>query len=259
MYLQFNSKIVSKSSLSEVLSTSDTNGELLINFGFTTDENDFYHTLILYDQDTPAPYPKNKSSPFIHYLVYNIPGADLNKGITAIDYISPNPPISSPPHTYYVNVYRQMNFVESIPQLNRENFPVNEFVRSNQLDLINQLKFKVSHNIKGNTGKGIHHDTIMKKDADITEDEKKFCSCTLEVEAKKEAGHSKIINPYAICSKSVGTSVGRSEKCGKNYNFDEMPDELIQAYMHLKKMNIPEPWNRGVALNLIYKKLEGIY
>ena len=63
------------------------------------------------------------------------------------------------------------------------------------------------------------------------------------------------VNPYAICSKSVGTSV---RTCGENYDFESLPDNYLIAYAELHQNSkdsiniiIPNPYYREEMLNNI--------
>jgi hypothetical protein len=115
-------------------------------------------------------------------------------------------------------------------------------------------------------GAGINY---FKIDADLRENEKKWCRCVLHVAAKQtdqcledvneHAGQvfngRTCYNPYAICSATVGTS---SRKCGINYEFRNIPDQELIAYAKIKKITVPKPYSRENMIQAIYtwKKTE---
>lgn len=94
----------------------------------------------------------------------------------------------------------------------------------------------------------------FKEGSDLTEKERKYCSCVLKVAAKqpgecyepekwqRKVGGVKCYNPYPICTKSVGRK-GRVN-CGSNYDFEAMDDTYLKAYADLNKIEIPSPYNR---------------
>jgi hypothetical protein len=116
---------------------------------------------------------------------------------------------------------------------------------------------------------GGNHINYFKKDADLRENEKKWCRCVLHVAAKQSdqclvnvnerAGQVfnglTCFNPYAVCGASVGTS---SRKCGINYEFRNIPDQELIAYAKIKKINVPKPYSREEMIQAIYawKKTE---
>ena len=64
---------------------------------------------------------------------------------------------------------------------------------------------------------------IFKEDNDLSEREKKYCSCLLKVGSKGSA-----YNKYAVCNKSTG---GQNRRCRQNYDMDRMPDEYNQEIL----------------------------
>ena len=100
-------------------------------------------TLIFYDVDAPYPYPKNRYSPFLHYLEVNIENGNFSQGQTLIDYAPPNPPKDSPPHRYIVELYEQTNYVQESRIIDRKKFNLEQFVTINNLVLLARGQFSV--------------------------------------------------------------------------------------------------------------------
>lgn len=88
------------------------------------------------------------------------------------------------------------------------------------------------------------HDIIFVPNSPLTEKQKKFCSCYLQVGSKNY-----ISNPFAICAKSIGTT---SKNCGKYFDFNAMSDDMILSYLKIHNLKIQYPYNRQKALNIIY-------
>lgn len=96
--------------------------------------------------------------------------------------------------------------------------------------------------------------------------EQKWCRCILHVAAKQSkeclkdvknnAGKilegKKCYNPYAVCSKVIGTS---SRNCDMYYNFRHIPTHELIAYAYLKNIEIPKPFSRNI---LIYRLVEQV-
>ncbi len=109
----------------------------------------------------------------------------------------------------------------------------------------------------------------FKKKTKLEKDEKKWCRCVLHVAAKqnqsclqdvnnnaeKTLDGQMCYNPYAVCSKTIGTS---SRKCGINYNFKNIPDDELIAYSNMKKIKVPSPYLREKLIQSImeWKKME---
>lgn len=89
------------------------------------------------------------------------------------------------------------------------------------------------------------HDFFI-ENTNLTDLQQKFCSCILKVEARGTARNS-----YAVCAHSVGTT---TRECTANYDFDKMPDYLIQSYASLHKKELPEPYNRQQAISFLKNK-----
>ena len=60
----------------------------------------FFYTLIVHDPDAPA-------GNHLHWIVVNIPGVNVNKGINALPYDGPHPPPKSGTHHYMFKLFKQ--------------------------------------------------------------------------------------------------------------------------------------------------------
>jgi len=69
-------------------------------------DDDKLYTLVFTDPDAPA-----RDNPlfreFIHWVVTDIPGDDISKGTTVVDYLGPAPPCNSGLHRYLFLVFEQ--------------------------------------------------------------------------------------------------------------------------------------------------------
>ena len=65
-----------------------------------------FYTLLMTDLDAPS-----RATPlyrhFVHWVVCDVPGADVARGIAAAKYIGPAPPCNAGPHRYVVLLYKQ--------------------------------------------------------------------------------------------------------------------------------------------------------
>lgn len=96
------------------------------------------YTVIMYDLD--APYP-NDPHLFLHWLVVNVPGNDIDLGQTVVSYLPPSPPNDSPPHQYVVAVYRQRSMI--YPDIgSRSNLSLINLVRHYGLSLVGKVYFR---------------------------------------------------------------------------------------------------------------------
>ena len=223
---------------------------------------DTLYTVIMHNLNT------NK----INLLVTNIKGMDVKNGDTIIPYQPPNVPANSFPSTFVLSIYRQE---KEIPiQANIIN--MDKFIDDNKLVLVDNLNFKVGSiiptassaaKLEPTKEKSPKDSNYFKPNADLSDQEKKWCRCVLKVSAKqpsacniekawfeKRDGET-CYNPYAVCSKSVGTS---TRKCGENYDFESLSDSHLKAYaeLHQKGSNqieIPIPYNRTEMLENIKK------
>lgn len=92
------------------------------------------------------------------------------------------------------------------------------------------------------------HTRIIKKTSPLTERQKKYCSCVVQVAEKqndnclsgknwrKTVDGKQCYNPYAVCAKSTG---GGNKNCGDNYNYNKMTNAELMKYRLLSgKINI---------------------
>jgi hypothetical protein len=111
--------------------------------------SDVLHTLIMWDNDAPNPYPYDTNSPFIHWLMVNIPGDRISFGSTVIPYIDPSPP-GPAPHRYYIQIFEQSQretiYIDPKIVVRRVNFPLQSFVRDYDLSLLYQFNFLTEPN-----------------------------------------------------------------------------------------------------------------
>lgn len=246
------------------LPTESSQGMLKIEWNGNLEQ---LYTLIFYDMDAPYPAPKNTNSPYLHYLVTNIKGSDMASGNQLIDYLPPNPPKDSLPHTYFVDIYSQTDNIRPIQHSQRK-FGLNEFVKNNKLKLFDRVSFKIGNKILTPVSANKYKPTTtnyFKADTSLNEKQQDWCRCVLKVAAKQRGDCNiekawfetrdgqQCYNPYAICSKSVGTSV---RTCGENYDFSSISDNELIAYTQLHqtktpKIEIPDPYDRDIMLNNI--------
>jgi phosphatidylethanolamine-binding protein (PEBP) family uncharacterized protein len=65
-----------------------------------------YYTLIMTDPDAPSrDNPKHKE--FVHWIVGNIPGHDIEKGETIVEYVGSGPPKGTGLHRYVFLIFEQ--------------------------------------------------------------------------------------------------------------------------------------------------------
>ena len=109
-------------------------------------------TLIFYD--TSAPYPENNfNSPYLHYLLVNIPNSDVKRGQDIVKYKPPHPPANSLPHVYVVGWYEQKEEIEMEKEEDEEErvkFGLQDFIDENGLELKDEKVFRVSPLVKNN-------------------------------------------------------------------------------------------------------------
>lgn len=95
--------------------------------------------------------------------------------------------------------------------------------------------------------------TWIKPESNLSDQQQKYCRCVLEVAdkqsdkclqniAQKKTGTfgpgTSCYLPYSVCANSTGTSTGRGG-CSKHYNFNEIPDEFLIAYLKLHGKPVP--------------------
>jgi hypothetical protein len=104
------------------------------------------YTIMMYDID--APFPDDPSfSPILHWLVTNV---SMNKpnGKTIVSYHGPNPPKSSDPHRYTIELLEETNNSYSDNNLPEDkitkNFNIVGFIEKNKLKRKDQIVFQSS-------------------------------------------------------------------------------------------------------------------
>ena len=111
---------------------------------------------------------------------------------------------------------------------------------------------------------------MMVKGTLLSPRERKWCRCVLHVAAKqnkkclqqkkwREVVDGEVCtNPYAVCSKSVGTSTGR-KSCAMWYNFKDLTLDELLGYTNLKSLDVPSGASKAQVLKIIdaYKKEQG--
>ena len=92
-------------------------------------------TLIIVDPD--AHYPNN---PTEKYMLHNLV---INNDETIWRYKSPNPPMDSAPHRYYIQLYKQSNRIKlDKPIAQRKKFDLESFVKKYGLKKVDEFVFK---------------------------------------------------------------------------------------------------------------------
>ena len=64
----------------------------------------YLYTLIVHDPDAP-------SGNHLHWIVVNIPGLNVNKGVELLSYRSPHPPPKSGTHHYIFQLFKQKKYI----------------------------------------------------------------------------------------------------------------------------------------------------
>ncbi|KJH40733.1 phosphatidylethanolamine-binding protein, partial [Dictyocaulus viviparus] len=75
------------------------------------------YTVMMIDPDAPSrKNPKNRD--FLHWLVVNIPGNDVNRGKEVVSYFGPKPPFGTGLHRYYLLAYKQSSKTIRLAEIN---------------------------------------------------------------------------------------------------------------------------------------------
>jgi phosphatidylethanolamine-binding protein (PEBP) family uncharacterized protein len=91
-------------------------------------------TLLIVDPD--AHYPSN---PTEKYMLHNLV---INNNEIIWKYKSPNPPLDSPPHRYFIQLYKQSNRIKlDKPILQRNKFDLESFVKKYKLKKVDEFIF----------------------------------------------------------------------------------------------------------------------
>ena len=91
-------------------------------------------TLLIVDPD--AHYPSN---PTEKYMLHNMV---INNNETIWKYKSPNPPMDSEPHRYFIRIYKQSNRIKlDKPIAQRNKFDLESFVKKYKLKKVDEFIF----------------------------------------------------------------------------------------------------------------------
>jgi hypothetical protein len=234
---------------------------------FRADPNSLY-TIVFYD--ITAPYPSNPyRSPYLHYLVVDIPGGRISEGRPLIDYEAPNPPKDSAAHTYYLDVYRQNGKSSAQKHTRRQNFDLQGFIERHNLVIpaLSSFFFQTGYNEPTSvpTTVAAAAASYFIVGNPLNEREQAFCKCVLDVASKQpgqcnlekawfeERDNQTCYNPMAVCAASVGTS---SRKCDLYYDYNNLPDADLIAWANLKAVPVPVPYDRDVLLERIGERIQ---
>lgn len=237
MYLQFGDDKPIHSNSGVALETAQQSVKIALqNAGLYTKDDKF--TIVVKDLDAPG-------GTYYHSLIVN---ADrrLYHGDTVLEY---RPPQKSN-HRYVYEIYLQANKIRS-PMASRQNFDFATFANLNQLQKLYQVA--VTTQPYQSYGDQLEENTqeFMKPSDELSDQEKKYCRCVLHVKA---GGRGR--NPYAICSKSIGSNV---RTCGDHYDYEVMPLPELLAYADLKKLRVPDRTSRRSVIDAIFSWKEGKY
>eukprot|EP01084_Bolivina_argentea_P082031 148542_1 len=109
-------------------------------------ENDKYYTLLCIDVDVLLKYQ-------LHWMIVNIPGNNINKGLTLARYGGPQPK-GSANHRYVFLVYEQLNgeqkysktYPDKCNSLARSKFKIKKFIKQYQCDQLVAANFLLCNN-----------------------------------------------------------------------------------------------------------------
>lgn len=186
-----------------------------------------------------------------------------------IDYTPPNPP-QGETHTYVFDIFESpINRPVKIPfgyRSRRTRFDVNNY---NFGKLVGSVWFKTGTENMGrrtssagryrsqNTSErrsALYGGTVEEEpevklgdyfvpDAPLTDQQKAWYRCTLHVAAKGQA-----VNPWAVCSKSVGTSC---RDCANWLDPEQLPDNELVVFAENEGLDLPKPFRRSTAIKAI--------
>jgi len=108
-----------------------------------------HYTIAKVDPDAPS-RQEPKFREWRHWLMLNIPGADLSKGHTVSAYMGPAPPSGTGLHRYVFLLFKQPGVINIPPiqddGMNRANFKIQEFANQHNLgDPIGCAHFLAQH------------------------------------------------------------------------------------------------------------------
>lgn len=114
------------------------------------------------------------------------------------------------------------------------------------LSLSQNRRYSTSH------GKSKISPPPYKSNSPLRGQEKKFCDCTMSVEANRDKYGKGPYNDYAVCAKSTRTT---SRRCSQYYDFEKMTDQQIRDYLRVHRINLPGNYSRMLAIKMINEKL----
>jgi hypothetical protein len=258
-----------------LISTVDARQEISISW---TSNPEKLYTVILYDLDYPLFASQNSGSSYLNLLITNVKGSNISTGTSLVDYESPSPPVYSFPHNYNLDVYIQPSYIRPVQHTVRQNFDLSGFTKRHGLILMSRNSFKVgqkvptagsvtSENSGSSADRKAETTRFFLPDTSLSEKQQKWCKCVIKVADKQRGACNtekawfetrdgqECYNPYAVCSKSIGTS---TRECGKNYDFRSFSDNHLITYAQLHQkdksginIQIPEPYNRDEMLSNI--------
>jgi phosphatidylethanolamine-binding protein (PEBP) family uncharacterized protein len=236
----------------------------------TIDLNNDRHTHTLIIVDESAPYPGDPyKSPYLHYLVVNIPGDKLKDGTGLIDYIPPNPPEddtgSIPIHEYNIYLFTQSKQIRPKAHRRRENFDVEKFVKEFDLTIEEIFTFGVGDKVPTprsvEPGYGaVTQEGHFKPNSGLTSKQKDFCTCVLHVAAKQpgscnferaffqERDERECYSPYAVCANSVGTTY---RWCAEAFDLDNLSRDELLSMANLKQLTFNDDITHDELVDLI--------
>lgn len=116
-------------------------------------------------------------------------------------------------------------------------------------------------------GKDWEEDIAKSCSGEVSEEKMKSYSCSIDVANKNDESCTKdqwgtrksCVNPWAVCAKSTGTSMGRSNEISKCLDFNNMSLERLRGYARLHDIDIPLKANKQTILAKInaWKEQEG--
>ena len=132
----YNNKKITKN---EFITPSETKEQPIIKYN--SNENDLY-TLILYD-------PNSIYGTYIHWVIVNIKGDNINKSSVIIPYIGPHPPSGTGIHNYTFQLYKQTE-KKDIKPLEGRQFELEDLKKKLQVsNLLTQFVFKSQYESGG--------------------------------------------------------------------------------------------------------------
>jgi hypothetical protein len=115
--------------------------------GWQADPSKFYLLCMTDPDNVPVEQRDTPNSQWHHWLVGNIPGADIQKGDILSEYIGSGPPEGTGPHRYCFLVYEQHGKQEfGCPRLGqacsgRSDFDIRDFVKKNDIGALVAANF----------------------------------------------------------------------------------------------------------------------